>query len=287
MPLTLSRITCSYSPGTSLASVVLDDVSLSVSPGELVVVLGPTGSGKTTLLRAAAGLLPVAGGTVEVDGRPAGGRGSVRGAVGLVFQRPESQFFSLTVEDDCAFGPRNLGRNTIESLSDARSALAAVGLDPAVFGPREPWSLSGGEARRAALAGVLAMRPRYLLLDEPTAGLDAAGRDAVYAAVAAARRGAGVVVVTHDPEVFLGAADRVLVLAEGRSVFAGDVPSLLESLEQLTRSGAVQPPEVPRTLILARERGVAVGGVLTLDPAVAAEQLALAVAVGAGGGDAR
>lgn len=277
MPLTLSHVSCAYAAGTSLASVALDDVSLTVAPGELVVVLGPTGSGKTTLLRAAAGLLPVVGGAVDVDGHPASGAGAVRGAVGLVFQRPESQFFSLTVEEDCAFGPRNLGRSPSEALADARAALSAVGLDPGTFGPREPWSLSGGEARRAALAGVLAMRPRYLLLDEPTAGLDADGRTAVCEAVEAARSDAGVVVVTHDPEVFLDRADRVLVLREGRGAFVGDVTELLSALEDLSRSGAVQPSEVSRTLMLARECGLPVGGALTFDPIGAAALLAAAV----------
>lgn len=283
MPLTISHVTCAYAPGTSVASVAVDDVSMTLEPGELVVVLGPTGSGKTTLLRAAAGLLPVVRGRVEADGRPVSGAGAVRGTVGLVFQRPESQFFSLTVEEDCSFGPRNLGRSSRDALADARSALSAVGLDPLAFGPREPWSLSGGEARRAALAGVLAMRPRYLLLDEPTAGLDSAGRDAVLAAIEAARADAGVVVVSHDPEALLRRADRVLVLREGRCVFAGDVASLLSSLEELSRSGAVQAPEVPRALMLARDRGLCVAGDLTLDPGAAARSLAAAVAARGGG----
>jgi len=275
--LTFSHVSCAYAPGTSAASVALQDVSFVLEPGELVVVLGPTGSGKTTLLRAAAGLLPIVAGAVKVDGRPVSGSGAARGSVGLVFQRPESQFFSLTVEEDCAFGPRNLGRGSSDALADAHAALSTVGLDPRSFGAREPWSLSGGEARRAALAGVLAMRPRYLLLDEPTAGLDADGRAAVSAAIEAARRDAGVMVVTHDSEIFLGHADRVLVLSEGRSAFSGDVTELLAAFDRLSSSGAVQPPEVPRTLMLARERGLPVVGALTLDPLVAAAMLARAV----------
>jgi energy-coupling factor transport system ATP-binding protein len=265
VPLILDDIACEYAPGTSLATMALQGVSLTLSLGDLVVVLGPTGSGKTTLLRAAAGLLPLSRGSVEVDGLPASGRGSTRGAVGLVFQRPESQFFSLTVEDDCAFGPRNLGRTPAEALEDALKALAGVGLDPVVFGPREPWSLSGGEARRAALAGVLAMRPRYLLLDEPTAGLDAEGRRSVCDAVEAARKVAGVLVVTHDAEAFLDSADRVLVLRSGCRVFDGDVPALLAALPRLDARGDVDPPEVPRALMLARERGLLAAGPLTLD----------------------
>ena len=274
MALIIADIACAYAAGTSLASPALDGVSLTISQGDLVVVLGPTGAGKTTLLRAAAGLLPLSRGSVEVDGLPASGRGSARGAVGLVFQRPEAQFFSLSVEDDCAFGPRNLGRSPGDAQGDAREALAAVGLDPPTFGPREPWSLSGGEARRAALAGVLAMRPRYLLLDEPTAGLDAAGRVAVCAAIEEARARAGVLVVTHDAESFLGSADRVLVLRDGRTVFDGDVDALLEELPRLAAADDVDPPEVPRALMLARGRGFLAPGPLTLDVDSAAGLLA-------------
>jgi energy-coupling factor transport system ATP-binding protein len=281
--LTLSDITCEYAAGTSVASVALQGVSLTLEPGELALVLGSTGAGKTTLLRAAAGLLPVSQGSIDVDGHPVSGARAVRGAVGLVFQRPESQFFSLSVEEDCAFGPRNLGRGSAEALADARSALEAVGLDPASFGPREPWSLSGGEARRAALAGVLAMRPRYLLLDEPTAGLDAAGRRAVCAAVDSARADAGVLVVTHDAEVFLGRADLVLVLRDGRVAFYGDVPELLEALPALARGGDVDPPEVARALMLARERGFAPDGPLTFDVESAADTLAAAWRARSGG----
>jgi energy-coupling factor transport system ATP-binding protein len=283
MALTLSGISCEYAEGTSLASVALRDVSLALERGELVVVLGSTGAGKTTLLRAAAGLLAVSGGTVDVDGLPVSGPKARRGSVGLVFQRPESQFFSLSVEEDCAFGPRNLGRRHDEAVRDAHEALAAVGLDPAVFGPREPWSLSGGEARRAALAGVLAMRPRYLLLDEPTAGLDAAGRDAVCGAVEVARTQAGVIVVTHDAEMFLRQADRVLVLRAGLPVFLGDVPALLEALPRLAAAGDVDPPEIPRTLMLASERGHMPTPRLTLEVEAAADLLVAAVRTTGGG----
>lgn len=264
-----------------MASRALEGVSLALEPGELAVVLGPTGSGKTTLLRAAAGLLAPTSGTVTVDDRPAAGRGSLRGAVGLVFQRPEAQFFAPSVEEDCAFGPRNLGRSTEEARADVRAALRAVRLDPDEFGSREPWGLSGGEARRAALAGVLAMRPRYLLLDEPTAGLDAAGRAAVLAAVDVVRAGAGLLVVTHDSDLFLGRADTVLILRAGRVAFSGGVAALLEELPALAAAGAAEPPEVVRAQMLARERGAMLGGRLELDPDAAAAALARAAGGGA------
>jgi energy-coupling factor transport system ATP-binding protein len=271
--LILDAVTAEYAAGTAVASRALEGLSLSVRAGELVLVLGPTGSGKTTLLRAAAGLLPLAAGVVEVDGAPVVGPASCRGAVGLLFQRPEAQFFALSVEEDCAFGPRNLGRSVEESRTDAREALAEVGLDPVTFGPREPWTLSGGEARRAALAGVLAMRPRYLLLDEPTAGLDAGGREAVLAAVDRVRRTAGVIVVTHDTEGFVERADEVLVLKAGRTAFLGDLAKFVHALPDLTSSGTVEPPEVARTLLLAATRAGVAPGELTLDPGEAASRL--------------
>lgn len=282
MALILSDVVIDYAPGTSMTARAVDGVTFALQPGELAVVLGPTGSGKTTLLRAAAGLLPLAAGGVELDGVSVNGPSSVRGAVGLVFQRPESQFFALTVEEDCAFGPRNLGRSAGDAREDARAALASVGLDPEAFGSREPWSLSGGEARRAALAGVLAMRPRYLLLDEPTAGLDAAGRTAVRDIISEASRTAGVLVVTHDPEVFLSAADSVLVLRQGRAIFEGDVPGLLAALPSLAGSGAVEPPEVARTLLLAADRTGRAFPQLSIDPVIAAGMLADARAGGDG-----
>jgi energy-coupling factor transport system ATP-binding protein len=283
MALSIRDVACEYASGTAMASPALDGVSIELQRGHLVVVLGPTGSGKTTLLRAAAGLLPLQRGSIEVDGRPVAGARSVRGAVGLVFQRPESQFFALSIEEDCAFGPRNLGRSPADARSDAREALAAVGLDPDVFGRREPWSLSGGEARRAALAGVLAMHPRYLLMDEPTAGLDAVGRTAVCEVIAAARAARGVLVVTHDPEAFLGVADTVLALRAGRPVFVGDVPGFLAALPALSAAGTVEPPEVPRALLLAEARGARIRGGLTLDPHEAAARLSDALLARDGG----
>jgi energy-coupling factor transport system ATP-binding protein len=282
--LTIDNATCEYAAGSTMSSRALEDVSLEVGMGDLVVVLGPTGSGKTTLLRAAAGLLPLANGRVEADGSVITDAASARGLVGLLFQRPEAQFFALTVEEDCAFGPRNLGRSVEDARADAAAALASVGLDAEAFGPREPWSLSGGEARRVALAGVLAMRPRYLLLDEPTAGLDATGCAAVCAAVDAVRETAGVLVVTHDPERFIGRATGVLVLGGGRPLFRGTVPEFLAALPGLVASGTVEAPDVARALMLAAERTGAAVGPLTLDVGTAAGLLAAARSPRAGDG---
>jgi energy-coupling factor transport system ATP-binding protein len=275
--LTIEGATCEYAAGSAMASRAIEGVSLEVERGDLVVVLGPTGSGKTTLLRASAGLLPLASGTVEADDTQITDAASARGLVGLLFQRPEAQFFALTVAEDCAFGPRNLGRSADRARGDAAEALASVGLDPEAFGEREPWSLSGGEARRVALAGVLAMHPRYLLLDEPTAGLDAEGCEAVCAVIERVRETTGVLVVTHDPDRFIREATGVLVLAGGRNAFAGSVPGFLGSLPELVAQGVAQAPEVPRALLLAAARGARSAGgagALTLDAGDAAAMLA-------------
>jgi len=281
--LIVDNATCEYAGGSAMASRALEGVSLKVARGGLALVLGPTGSGKTTLLRVAAGLLPLAGGAVSADGGAITDSASARGLVGLLFQRPEAQFFAMTVEEDCAFGPANLGRSPAEARADAREALAAVGLDPVAFGEREPWSLSGGEARRVALAGVLAMRPRYLLLDEPTAGLDAEGCAAVITVIERVRETAGVAIVTHDPDRFIDTTDTVLVLGAGRETFAGDVGEFLRALPGLAASGAAEPPSVPRALLLAGQRGATFPGGLTLDVDTAAAMLLAARGAGAGG----
>lgn len=274
MALTLTDVDFDYSAGTPLAQPALRCVSLSVAPGECVVVMGPSGSGKTTLLRIAAGLLRPSGGGVFVDGTRGGARGAdaFRGVVGLAFQRPETQFFAATVREDVAFGPRNLGAADGADVAAARSALELVGLPPEMFADRSPFTLSGGEARRAALAGVLAMSPRYLLLDEPTSGLDAAGRRAVSEVMARVRPTAGVVVVTHDAGEFLGGADRVVVLDEGTTAFSGGVEALLSAAERLEAEGVWTPPEHVRAQVLARRLG-RLAGPPVLDPAAAARTL--------------
>lgn len=268
MPLVARDLAYAYGEGTPFRTQALDGVDLTVEPGELLVVAGTTGSGKSTLLRLLAGLLEPQAGTAEVEGRPVGAKSS-RGSVALVFQNPESQFFAETLLADVAFGPRNLG--LAEPRERASAALAAVGLDPETFGPRSPFTLSGGEARRAAIAGALAMDTPYLLLDEPTAGLDACGRGDVLAAIAAHRARAGVVVVTHDPEEFLVVATGVLALEGGRQVFSGSVGELLETPGSFEAAG-LRLPAVVQVQRLARLRGCTIPR-LELDPAKAAASL--------------
>lgn len=268
MALVAHGVSYTYAAGREFGVDAVCDADLSIETGELVVVAGTTGSGKSTLLRLLAGLLEPACGSVEVDGYSPGDR-SARGAVAIVFQDPETQFFAETLRLDAAFGPRNLGHPDPEA--DADRALAEVGLDPSVYGGRSPFGLSGGEARRGAIAGALAMNARYLLLDEPTAGLDAMGRAAIRDALDAQRTRSGIVVVTHDPAEFLDSASRVVALDAGRIAFAGTTEDLYTDSVAYEEAGLSLPPVV-RTQLLARARGARLDRV-TLDPLRAASGL--------------
>lgn len=271
MSLSLDDIGYTYGRVATAATKALDGVSLTVAPGELVLVLGATGSGKSTFLRVAAGLLEPDCGAVALDDEPLT-RATARGVVALVFQDAESQLFADTVIDDVAFGPTNLGASPDEAVSAAREALRSVGLDPEEFGGRSPFALSGGEARRAAIAGVIAMSPRYLLADEPTAGLDAHGRSAVRELLLDLRERAGIVVVSHSAEEFLEHADRVLVLDSGCSSWSGSASSVVNDPSPLIRAGLIAP-DVLEVMRIARERG-AYSGAFTLDAEEAARRLA-------------
>lgn len=273
MALSLTHVSHTYGPGTPFAVSALVDIELNIEIGRSTVVLGPSGSGKSTLLGIVSGLMAPTSGSVTLDGKSADGVLVGREAgVGLVFQSPETQLFAETVLEDVAFGPRNLGLDRDAAMTRAREALAEVGMDPDLFADRSPFALSGGEARRVALAGVLAMRPAYLLLDEPTAGLDAGGRAAVLAVLDRLVPTTGVVVVTHDAEEFLGRADDVLVLSEGRSAYRGDVVGLLRDPAILESAGLVVP-DVVRVLHQAAAAGLGVEPT-TADPVSAAHMLA-------------
>lgn len=282
MALVAHELGYTYGAGTGFAVEALSGVDVSVAPGEVLVVAGATGSGKSTLLRLLAGLLRPTSGSVLADGVDPGSR-DARGMVAIVFQNPETQFFAETVLADVAFGPKNLGAP--DPLAAAAAALDTVGLDPEVFGSRSPFALSGGEGRRAAIAGALAMGARYVLLDEPTAGLDAAGRRDVVAAVLAEREHAGIVVVTHDAEDFLPHADRVLALSVGAAAFLGTVGEVFERHAEYEEAG-LRLPELVRLQLAAQERGLPVARV-EFDPVAAADALLAArSALGREGGSA-
>jgi energy-coupling factor transport system ATP-binding protein len=270
--LTLEQVGYSYGEDTHFAQRALSGVDLRIEVGELTLVLGKTGAGKSTLLKVAAGMLAPTEGDVRLeDVRVERMIAGSEGGVGLVFQSPETQLFADTVLDDVAFGPRNQGLGETAAREAARQAIAEVGLDPDTFGPRSPFGLSGGEARRVALAGVLAMRPRYVLLDEPTAGLDASGRAAVRAIIAKMRSQTGIVVVTHDAEEYLPVADSVCILREGAVAFSGSPVALARDPGAFARAD-IEPPDIVQIQLLAREQGLRIDSV-AFEPAAAAAVL--------------
>lgn len=209
----LKDVSVTYTQGNQEVHA-LDNVSCAIKQGELVVIEGHTGAGKSTLLKLLAGLMEPTSGSLAFDGALLTSK-TTRGKVGLVFQNPEMALFGETVLQDVAFGPRNFGASEEESLAIARTALTRVGIDVEVFGERTPLKLSGGEARKVALAGVLAFEPAVLLTDEPTAALDAPSRFAVRSLLAQCSATSTVIVVTHSPEEFEGCADKIFTLRDG------------------------------------------------------------------------
>lgn len=202
----------------------LRDVAFTVAAGASVALLGPTGSGKSTLLQLIRGLLEADDGRVTLDGVGPEDRAYAarQREVGLVFQTPELQLFAPTAAEDVAFGPRQMGWPPAEVDAAVTAAMETVGLPQSSFGVRHPYSLSGGEQRRLALAGVLAMRPRLLLLDEPFVSLDPAGRRELAAVLARLREeGSGLILATHDVDQAWALCDDRLVLADGELVAAG------------------------------------------------------------------
>ncbi|RJQ07283.1 MAG: energy-coupling factor transporter ATPase [Bacillota bacterium] len=277
-----------YMAGTPNALTAVDRVSLRMGDGEAVGIMGPTGSGKSTLVQHFNGLLRPTSGRVLVDGedlwradethrrgRKADLR-SIRRKVGLIFQFPEHQLFEETVYEDIAFGPRNLGLGEAETRERVADALSAVGLaGDAVedISRRSPFSLSGGQMRRVAIAGVLAMQPGTLVLDEPTAGLDPRGRRGLLEALIRLRRERNLtlIVVSHNMEDLASLTERVLVLDRGRVVEEGPTRQVFSRLDVLRELGLDAPPVVSLMQGLAA-RGAEVRTDL-LDPAEAAAEI--------------
>lgn len=227
MPLNLQNVTFTYMKGTPFEKTALHDISLQIEKGEFVAVIGHTGSGKSTLVQHLSGLLHPDKGSVTVDGINLNAKNAAakkaRNSIGMVFQYPEHQIFAETVYEDIAFGPRNKGLGPDEVDRAVRDAMAFVGLDFDSFAKRSPFRLSGGQMRRVAIAGVIAMEPDYLILDEPSAGLDPRSRDAVFKEVMALykKRGIAVILVTHNMEEAARYASRLLVISGGQVILDG------------------------------------------------------------------
>ncbi len=253
MLIRVESLSHTYVPGTPQARVALHGASLEVSSGERVGIVGRTGSGKSTLVQHIAGLLTPSEGQVLIDGiavheRTTAAR-AARQRVGLAFQYPEDQIFEQTVFREVAFGPRNLGLNKTEIAERVRWALEMVRLDPAMES-RSPFTLSGGEMRRAALASILAMRPEALILDEPTAGLDPRGRRELLARVRAwqVETGATLILVSHNLDELARVVERVIALDRGQVVADGPTRQVLSNGALLSAAGL----DVPQSVTLLR-----------------------------------
>ena len=263
-----------YSAGTPFEHTALEDVSFSVNRGEFLGIIGHTGSGKSTLMQQLNGLLKPTSGSVILDGQDIWSDKKLtrqaRFRVGLVFQYPEYQLFEETVYRDIAFGPRNMGLPSEEIDRRVREAAGFVGITDAQL-QASPFDLSGGQKRRAAIAGVIAMEPEILILDEPTAGLDPSGRREILSNIAAYRKSknATVMMVSHSMEDVARLTDRLLVLSGSRLAMDGTPDEIFAHADELVNMG-LNIPQVTQIFLHLQKMGLDVSGVYTIEQAVSA-----------------
>lgn len=269
----VENLTYIYSPGTPFEFAALEEISLEIMAGELYAVAGATGSGKSTLVQHFNGLLKPSAGRVSVLGLDTADRrvrSSLWREVGLVFQQPEQQVFAETIFDEVAFGPKNMGLSAQEVEERVCESLTRSGLNPAEVRDISPFALSGGQRRRVAIAGVLAMRPQVLVLDEPTAGLDPAGRRAVFDIIEGLRRerGVTVILVTHDMEEVARVATRMAVLCRGRLLKEGEPREVFTCFSVIREAGLDLPAAAAMMRALSDAGKPVRADILTLDEAV-------------------
>ena len=262
MSIKVDHISYTYMPGAPYEKEALKEISLEIKKGEFIALIGHTGSGKSTLVQHFNGLLHPTKGPVSLDGVDLAGKTmEARAAlnkIGMVFQYPEQQLFAETVYEDIAFGPKNMGLPYEEIKERVTDAMRFVGLDFETFAGRSPFSLSGGQMRRVAMAGVVAMNPDYLILDEPSAGLDPGVREAIFEEIMALykKRKIGIIMVTHSMEEAARFANRLLVVSDGRIILDGKPGEIFLKEKKKLLDVGMDIPEVYKLADALRARGL-------------------------------
>ena len=264
MSICVENVSYIYGKGTPFEKAALSNVSLTIEKGEFIGIIGHTGSGKSTLIQHLNGLLHPTEGRVTVDGVDLAGKSkealAKRHSVGMVFQYPEHQLFEETVAKDIAFGPHNQGYDEEEIKKRVKSAMKFAGIDYEMFAERSPFRLSGGQQRRVAIAGVIAMHPDFLILDEPSAGLDPVGRREIFSRIRSwYEKGIfSVILVSHNMDDIARLATRLLVMHEGRIILDGNPMDIFLYHRKELQDCGVDAPPLTQTLLYLKEKGIPV-----------------------------
>ena len=274
MGIKVDDISFLYERGTAMQVTALDHISAEIPDNQFIGLIGHTGSGKSTFVQTLNGLLKVTSGHIYYNGEDIDGekfdRKKLRSDVGLVFQYPEHQLFEVDVITDVMFGPRNLGLSDAEAKQRARDALDSVRMPKSLY-KSSPFDLSGGQKRRAAIAGVLAMRPKILILDEPTAGLDPKGRDEILGLIADMKRDLNmtIILVSHSMDDVARYVDRIMVMGGGKLLYDDDPVKVFRHVKELEGLG-LAAPQITYIMQLLKERGLDVStDALTVEQAAA------------------